>query len=306
MALHRLSSYTYQVPNVEETSAYYEEFGLSNNGDGSFSTVEGGRQLLIEHGPYRRITRIELGADDEDDIGRIHASLAGLGFAAEIEGESKRLVAIEPATRMRVEVAVQDRVVQQPFTPSATNYPGVTNRENARADGVMREDKVRPRRLGHILLVTGDLETSMRFFREGVGFKVSDFVTDGAFMRCSTDHHNLALFGGPASFPHHTSWQVNDIDDIGRAANDLLDADYNRQMWGFGRHYAGSNFFWYLKDPAGTYSEYYADMDQITDDDLWKPEMCEGPRGLYRWGPPVPPDFVAPKDVADLIAAQAQ
>ena len=76
-------------------------------------------------------------------------------------------------------------------------------------------------------------------------------------------------------------------------------------MWGFGRHFAGSNFFWYLKDPAGTFSEYYTDMDQITDDDLWTPEIAEGPRGLYRWGPKPPETFMTPADIAELIAAQA-
>jgi hypothetical protein len=30
-----------------------------------------------------------------------------------------------------------------------------------------------------------------------------------------------------------------------------------------------SNFFWYLKDPAGNFSEYYSDMDCIIDDQLW-------------------------------------
>jgi hypothetical protein len=40
---------------------------------------------------------------------------------------------------------------------------------------------------------------------------------------------------------------------------------------GLGRHHVGSNFFWYLKDPAGNFSEYYADMDCIIDDQLWKP-----------------------------------
>jgi hypothetical protein len=44
-------------------------------------------------------------------------------------------------------------------------------------------------------------------------------------------------------------------------------------------------------------------MDQITDDELWTPEVCEGKSGLYTWGP-VPENFMPPGDVADLIAAQ--
>ena len=48
---------------------------------------------------------------------------------------------------------------------------------------------------------------------------------------------------------------------------------------------AGSNFFWYLKDPAGNFSEYYSDMDCIIDDQLWTPQDLEGARGLFAWGP---------------------
>ena len=51
-----------------------------------------------------------------------------------------------------------------------------------------------------------------------------------------------------------------------------------RHVYGLGRHYAGSNFFWYLKDPAGNFCEYYSDMDCIVDDQLWKAGDLEGAR----------------------------
>jgi hypothetical protein len=59
----------------------------------------------------------------------------------------------------------------------------------------------------------------------------------------------------------------------------MLEGRPERHVWGPGRHYAGSNFFWYLKDPAGNFSEYYSDMDCIIDDQLWTPEELEGARG---------------------------
>lgn len=49
-------------------------------------------------------------------------------------------------------------------------------------------------------------------------------------------------------------------------------------MWGLGRHYLGSNFFWYLKDPAGNFSEYFSDLDCIIDDELWEPGVGRGER----------------------------
>jgi Glyoxalase/Bleomycin resistance protein/Dioxygenase superfamily len=105
----------------------------------------------------------------------------------------------------------------------------------------------------------------------------------------------------PASFLHHTSWQVDDVDDVGRGAQAMLEGRPERHVWGLGRHYAGSNFFWYLKDPAGNFSEYYSDMDCIVDDQLWTPEDLEGARGLFAWGPPPPPSFLHPEDLAAMM-----
>ncbi|WP_411282743.1 VOC family protein [Lapillicoccus sp.] len=303
MTLHRLSSFTYSVPNVAEVISYYTEFGLTDNGDSSLATVDGGTQLYVEQGPYRRISAIRLGADDPDDLGRIASSLAALGVDSAVAAD--RLVTTEPIMKLRVEIVVEQRTAQPAAARAPFNAPGRVERTNSRAAGILRNGQVKPRRLGHVALVSGESESSLTFFADGLGFKISDFAGDksSAFMRCSADHHNVAVFSGPVSFPHHSSWQVDDIDDIGRGAEDLLTANADRRGWGFGRHYAGSNFFWYLKDPAGTFSEYYADMDQITDDDLWTPEVCEGKAGFYKWGP-VPENFMPPGDIADLIAAQ--
>src|SRR6185437_8650579 len=92
-----------------------------------------------------------------------------------------------------------------------------------------------------------------------------------AFMRCATDHHNVLIQQAPVADLHHTSWQVDDVDEVGRGASAMLAADPGRHVWGLGRHHVGSNFFWYLRDPAGNFSEYYSDLDCIVDDALWKP-----------------------------------
>lgn len=65
-------------------------------------------------------------------------------------------------------------------------------------------------------------------------------------------------------------------------------------IWGLGRHFAGANFFWYLKDPAGNFSEYYSDMDPIPEDELWSPQILHGLPALYAWGPPLHRRFSNP------------
>src|SRR5256886_16802763 len=81
----------------------------------------------------------------------------------------------------------------------------------------------------------------------------------------------------------------------------ILEGHPERHVWGLGRHHVGSNFFWYLKDPAGNFSEYYSDLDCIVDDALWRPGVWEGMKGLYNWGPPPPPSFLAPDELAGLM-----
>jgi hypothetical protein len=89
---------------------------------------------------------------------------------------------------------------------------------------------------------------------------------------------------------------------VGRGATAMLEADPDRRSWGLGRHFIGSNFFWYLRDPAGNFSEYYSDMDCIVDDALWQPGVWDSSKALYSWGPPPPPSFLAPEDLAALMS----
>jgi catechol 2,3-dioxygenase-like lactoylglutathione lyase family enzyme len=300
MSLHGLLSVTMGVSNVAETAAYYTDFGLAPSGDGWFSTTDAGRQLRIEYAPTRRLVELRVAADDADDLGRIAASLASLGVAAAHADGAVQTT--EPATGTRVRVEVAPRLRQDRVPATAYNGPGRAERQNDRAPGFGRPDRVRPRKLGHAVLGSTDPERSMAFFIDGLGFKISDRVKGaGAFMRCSTDHHNVLVLGAPVSFLHHTSWQVDDVDDVGRGAHAMLEGSPQRHVWGLGRHYAGSNFFWYLKDPAGNFSEYYSDMDCIVDDQLWTPEDLEGARGLFEWGPPPPPSFLHPDDLAALM-----
>ena len=300
MALHQLTSVTIGVPDVAETSAYYSEFGLSRQDDGWFTTRDAGRQLKIISAPTRRLVELRIGVDEPDDLARVAASLARLDIPA--ERSEQTLSAFDPATGTRATLAVALRLTQTPVVATRYNGPGRTERQDERAPGILRESRVRPRKLGHAVLGSPDFTTTVQFFTDGLGFRTSDYIKDaGAFLRCSTDHHNLLVLKAPLPYLHHTSWQVDDVDEVGRGASAMLENHPERHVWGLGRHHAGSNFFWYLKDPAGNFSEYYADMDCIVDDQLWTPETREGARGLFNWGPPPPPSFLAPDDLAALM-----
>jgi catechol 2,3-dioxygenase-like lactoylglutathione lyase family enzyme len=300
MSLHGLLSVTIGVPNVDQTAAYYADFGLTPEAGGWFSTRDAGRQLQILSAPTRRLLGLRVGVDDDDDLARAGASLGRLGVPAELRGTQRE--ATEPVTGVRVGLEVAPRLRQPPVPATVYNGPGRFERPDGRAPGIVRPDRVRPRKLGHAVIGSTDYRTTTSFFTDGLGFKVSDRIKGvAAFMRCSTDHHNVLVLAAPVNFLHHTSWQVDDVDDVGRGALAMLEDNPERHVWGLGRHYAGSNFFWYLKDPAGNFSEYYSDMDCIVDDQLWTPEDLEGARGLFAWGPPPPPSFLHPEDLAAMM-----
>ncbi|MFY9930539.1 MAG: VOC family protein [Streptosporangiaceae bacterium] len=330
MALHRLTSITMGVPNVEETSAYYAEFGLqpgdaqpgdaqagdtqpgaaqpsdaqpgaaSSGSDVWFGTRDGGRQLRIVPAATRRLVDLHVGVDDPDDLDRAADNLQRLGI--EVQRGPGWISAVEKATGTQAYLEVAARLHQEAVPPTPYNGPGRVERPATRAPGIQRTEPVQPRKLGHAVLGSTEAETTRAFFVQGLGFKISDHIKGaGTFMRCSTDHHNVLVLQAPVSFLHHTSWQVDDVDDVGRGATAMLTDHPERHVWGLGRHYGGSNFFYYLKDPAGNFSEYYSDMDCIVDDQLWTPQDLEGAQGLFSWGPPPPPSFLHPEDLAAMM-----
>jgi catechol 2,3-dioxygenase-like lactoylglutathione lyase family enzyme len=297
MSLHRLTGITLGVPDVAGAVEFYTQFGLlpepsTDPGEYWFGTVDGGpRQLRLVQAPVRRLLSLGIGADDLDDLGRIRASLQRFGVASRVEGE--RLTTSEPVTGLDVTVSVAP-----PVPPKPAPEPQVPN---VRAPALLRTDAVRPRKLGHVMIASVDAPTSRSFFTEGLGFKLSDEIRDAAaFMRCSTEHHNVVVGTSAVNYMHHSSWEVTDVDEIGRGAQAVLEGHPERHTWGVGRFWVGANYFYYARDPAGNMTEYYAGMDEITDDQVWKPGVFE-PGAL--WGPPMPPSLIKPDDLAELMAS---
>lgn len=221
MSLHRLTRVVMGVPNVAETAAYYEEFGLDPLGDNSFGTRDGGEQLKVVYAPTRRLVELGVGVDNDDDVAKVTTQMTRLGVP--ISHNGSELLAQEPISGFTARVHVAPRIAQEKTAATPYNGPGRIDRLG-RAPGVVRETRIKPRKLGHTVIGTVDLAATMKFFTEGIGFKVSDYISDkGAFMRCSVDHHNVLALAAPVNFLHHTSWQVDDIDDVGRGAKAMLE-----------------------------------------------------------------------------------
>ena len=99
-------------------------------------------------------------------------------------------------------------------------------------------------------------------------------------------------------YPHHTAWDLDDVDQVGRAGCELVAARPERDAWCLGRHGLGSN--WYLCDRAGNFVVYYCDLDVIVDDEAWEVAASIAIHPLAAGGPAAPPAFPAPDDIVAL------
>ncbi len=157
--------------------------------------------------------------------------------------------------------------------PSRSNNPGTEYLRKGRRGAPNRNIDTRPRKLGHILKFTTDINRDAKFYTEVLGMKLSDRIGDelAAFLRCGgdSDHHTLAMATSEASGLHHMSWEMGNVDQLQMCAERLLKAGY-KDGWGMGRHIYGSNYFHYIRDPWMGLNEFFWDIDFIPENAEWK------------------------------------
>lgn len=254
-------------------------------------TRDGGERVELVESPTGHLYRLGIGAENADDLTHIVARSDRSATTEIVDSSPDRLALLEPVTGLLVEVTVAEAYPAGPSTRTF-NRPGAEpERIDAPAESVLTDAPVRPSNLTHVVYSTPDQPATLAFFTDVIGFEISDQVPGIiAFTRCGNVHHNLAIQAGPVAYPHHIAFEVDDIDPA-------------RHMWGVGRHAIGSNWYWYLREPGGTFVEYTADIDRISAQDLYRPKDWKGHEYLYSFGPPPPHEFLEPADLAELIAA---
>jgi len=307
MGLHRLLGFTTAVPDPEGMAAFYGELGLAGDAVTGFTGSDGGSRVLVDEGDFRRLVRVEFGCRGPEDLDATARRLTDGGAVPELTDGELRIV--DPASSVELVLRVAEPApAPTAAAPVVPNAPGATVRVDERAPAVFGGPRP-PRRLGHLVIGTPAITETRDLLVEGIGLKVSDEI-DGviAFLRCSPDHHNVALVESPVPLLQHYSWECDDVDHVGYSASALLRPDPSRHTWGLGRHFAGSNFYWYLRDPAGSYLELYSDLDQIHDDEAWERRgrtLFEFEHVANSWGPDLPLEFIVPSDLDQLQAAWA-
>ena len=180
-----------------------------------------------------------------------------------------------------------------------TNTPGHFERRGLRA-APPRDIAVNPRRLGHVLQFTPDVDRKIDFYTRMLGMRVADRVGEMiAFMylQGGSDHHVVALAKSDGPGLHHASFEMANADHISLNAQRMVDKGH-RSHWGFGRHVIGSNFFHYMRDPWDGLIEFFSDIDYIPGDCAWEAGEWPEQDSLYLWGPALPEDFVTNYELA--------
>lgn len=135
-------------------------------------------------------------------------------------------------------------------------------------------------KLGHVVLNCSDMEKSVRFYTEVLGFRISDVYPDGmvpggmVFMRFNEDHHGVALVGSmdkpsPNFELNHMAFEVATLDEVIRARNHLkrhgVKVDFE------GRRRAGVQIAVEFRDPDGHRLEIYWGLDIVKEDGYIRP-----------------------------------
>jgi catechol 2,3-dioxygenase-like lactoylglutathione lyase family enzyme len=176
-------------------------------------------------------------------------------------------------------------------TPSTvSDSPADTRGSHPRSES----KTVHPRRLSHVLLFTPDVLRALDFYSRALGLRLSDRSRDIiAFTHAphGSDHHLVAFAKSSARGWHHAAWDVEDVNMVGAGASQMAAAGYTKG-WGTGRHVLGSNYFHYVEDPWGSFCEYSADIDFVSEGYEWPAGDFAPEDSLYLWGPAVPENFI--------------
>jgi len=161
----------------------------------------------------------------------------------------------------------------KPPTVVPRNAPG----QRLRVDRVSAKyDGAQPWQMGHIVFFVPDTGEAERFYRQRLGFHLSDRYVGGAgvFLRWAqrSEHHNLFLLKSPTgkSALHHLAFEVRDQHEVFGGGLAFSKRGWPTQV-GPGRHPISSAYFWYFQNPMGGGIEYFCDPDFVTE--KWKPHQ---------------------------------
>jgi catechol 2,3-dioxygenase-like lactoylglutathione lyase family enzyme len=296
-AVHSVERVVFTVPDIEAAEKFYVAFGLDVKKSGQqVDLYTHGHahcwMTVIANGLPKSLQFISFGIHAKDEAAfRTQVAASGLGCEAHPLAHQGGIWLRSP-DGVAMQLVVAGKV--SPDSKTQKNIPSALARGNAAAPMRSQSSRVHPRRLSHVLLYTPDVSRMVDFCEGVLGLRLSD-RSGGlvAFMHTphGSDHHLFAFVQSSAAGLHHTSWDVGSLDDVGEGSEQMRAAGYP-EGWGVGRHVLGSNYFYYVRDPWGSFAEYSFDIDFVPGDGTWVAGDYPPEDSFYLWGPAVPDWFI--------------
>lgn len=126
-------------------------------------------------------------------------------------------------------------------------------------------------KLGHVALVSEDLEKSLWFFRDTIGLEETEVVDGVHYLRAWGDfeHHTLSIKAGETSYIDHIGWRTKRREDVATFAKLLEDAGTEVRWIKAGEEVAQGEAIRF-ELPSGHRFELYYDMEKTPADESRK------------------------------------
>jgi catechol 2,3-dioxygenase-like lactoylglutathione lyase family enzyme len=274
--IRRLGHATLTTPDLERQIAYYTDvIGLvliERSKDRAVLACKLGLEAVaLEGGPANALARLSFQVAPGSDLTAVARELAKDGVKTE--------------RRSGVTPGVAEALVFA--DPKGTQIEIFSDYVFAKDDGSTAG--IMPLKLGHVAYRVDDVQKTVKFYCDVLGFRVSDWRADDfAFLRCNTDHHTVNFLYDAEPQLHHIAFEVKDWAEIQRAAEIL--AQHNIHLvWGPGRHIIGHNIAIYHRNADKVRVEFFCEMDQMKDETLGyfdpRPWHQDRPQVPKVWGP---------------------
>jgi 2,3-dihydroxybiphenyl 1,2-dioxygenase len=133
--------------------------------------------------------------------------------------------------------------------------------------------------MGHAVLHVADAAALLPFYRDVLGFQLSDFGRtpyELFFFHVNGRHHSFAMLGTGRQGLHHFMVELGSLDDVGQGY-DLATLEPGRLAYTLGRHTNDHMTSFYAHSPSGFFVEYGWGARMI-DPESWEPhETFDGP-----------------------------
>ena len=133
--------------------------------------------------------------------------------------------------------------------------------------------------MGHAVLHVDDIDVLMPFYRDLLGFHVTDYGLKPYklyFFHVNGRHHSFAMVGSGRQGMHHFMVELNSLDDVGQGY-DLAQQEEGRLAYTLGRHSNDHMLSFYANSPSGFFVEYGWGA-RVIDPATWEPHQTfDGP-----------------------------